>query len=139
VATKKQKRRREKERRHEYEYVYVDDEGREIEVDEPEAERKQAKSGAQRSVRTERGRTVDPPSWRRTLRRAAIFSPLIFVVLYLLRPKDSAAGSVVLSVALLMVFFIPFSYFMDSLMFRMAQKRAAKASAGSAKGTSSRS
>ena len=31
------------------------------------------------------------------------------------------------SVALLMVFFIPFSYFMDSLMFRLAQKRAEKA------------
>jgi len=133
MATKKQKRRREKERRHEYEYVYVDDEGREVEVDEPEPDGKNSKAAAQRSVRTERGRTVDPPSWRRTLRRAAIFTPLMFVILYLLRPKDSTAGSVVLSVALLMVFFIPFSYFMDSLMFRLAQKRAAKARGSSAK------
>jgi hypothetical protein len=130
MATKKQRRRREKERRHEYEYVYVDDEGREVEVDEPE--RKNGKSPAQRAVKTG-GRTVEPPSWRRTLRRAAIFSPLMFVILYLLRPKDSTVASVVFSVALLMVFFIPFSYFMDSLMFRLAQKRAAKARGSSAK------
>jgi hypothetical protein len=133
MATKKQRRRRQKERRHEYEYVYVDDDGREVEVEEPEAERKNGKSPAQRAVKTGGGRTVDPPSWRRTLRRTAIFSPLIFVILYLLKPKGSTPGSVVLSVALLMVFFIPFSYFMDSLMFRLAQKRAAKARGSSAK------
>lgn len=132
MATKKQKRRREKERRHEYEYVYVDDEGREVEIDEPESERKNGKSPAQRAVRAG-GRTVDPPSWRKTLRRAAMFAPLMFLILYLLRPKDATPGSVVVSVALLMVFFIPFSYFMDSLMFRLAQKRAAKARGSSAK------
>jgi hypothetical protein len=132
MATKKQKRRREKERRHEYEYVYVDDEGREVEVEEPEAERKNGKSPAKRAVQTG-GRTVDPPSWRKTLRRAAIFSPLMFVILYLLRPDNATPGSVVVSVALLMVFFIPFSFFMDSLMYRMAQKRAAKARGSSAK------
>ena len=132
MATKKQRRRRQKERRHEYEYVYVDDDGREVEVEEPEAERKNGKAPAQRPVKTG-GRIVDPPSWRKTLRRAAIFSPLMFVILYLLKPKGSTPGSVVLSVALLMVFFIPFSYFMDSLMFRLAQKRAAKARSSSAK------
>ena len=132
MATKKQKRRREKERRHEYEYVYVDEEGQEVEVDEPEAERKNGKSPAQRAVQTG-GKTVDPPSWRRTLRRAAIFSPLMFVILYLLKPKGSTPASVLFSVALLMVFFIPFSYFMDSLMYRLALKRAAKARGSSAK------
>ena len=64
----------------------------------------------------------DPPSWRRTLRRAAIFSPVMLVILYLLRPSGAAPASVLFSVALLMVFFIPFSYFMDTLMFRLAQK-----------------
>jgi hypothetical protein len=78
-------------------------------------------------------RTVDPPSWRKTLRRALIFTPLMFVILYLLRPNDATASSVVFSVALLMVFFIPFSYFMDSLMFRVAQRRAEKARSSSAK------
>ena len=128
MASKKQKRRREKERRHDYEYVYVDEEGNEVEVDDPEPARKNGKPGAQ----NQRGRTVDPPSWRRTLRRAAIFSPLMFVILYLLRPKDSTVSSVLMSVALLMVFFIPFSYFMDSLMYRVAQRRADKARGSSA-------
>jgi Flp pilus assembly protein TadB len=133
MATKKQKRRREKERRHEYEYVYVDEEGQEVEVDEPGQERKNGKSPAQRAVKTDRGRTVDPPSWRRTLRRAAIFSPLMFVILYLLRPSGATLGSVLFSVALLMVFFIPFSFFMDTLMFRLAQRRAEKARGSSSK------
>jgi len=132
MATKKQKRRREKERRHDYEYVYVDEEGKEVEVDEPETPRKNGKAAAPKAVRNERGKTVDPPSWRRTLRRAAIFSPLMFVILYLLKPKGSAVGSVLFSVALLMVFFIPFSYFMDSLMYRVAQRRAEKARGSSA-------
>jgi hypothetical protein len=132
VASKKQKRRREKERRHEYEYVYVDDEGREVEVEDPEPGRKNGKQPANKAVLNQRGRTVDPPSWRRTLRRAAIFSPLMFVILYLLQPKDSSIGSVIISVALLMVFFIPFSYFMDSLMYRYAQRRADKARGSSA-------
>ncbi len=133
MASKKQKRRREKERRHEYEYVYVDDEGQEVEVEGAEQERKNGKSPAQRSVKTGGGRTVDPPSWRRTLRRAAIFSPLMFLILYLLRPEDATPASVVFSVALLMVFFIPFSYFMDTLMFRLAQRRAEKARGSSSK------
>jgi hypothetical protein len=133
MATKKQKRRRDKERRHEYEYVYVDDEGQEVEVEEPESERKNGKAPAQKAVKTDRGRTVDPPSWRRTLRRAAIFSPLMFVILYLLKPKGSTPASVLFSVALLMVFFIPFSYFMDTVMFRLAQKRAQKARGSSSK------
>jgi len=133
MATKKQKRRRNKERRHEYEYVYVDDEGREVEVEESPSERKNGKSPAQRAVRTDRGRPVEPPTWRRTLRRAAIFTPVMFVILYVLRPSGAGAGSVVFSVALLMVFFIPFSYFMDSVMFRFAQRRAEKARGSSAK------
>ena len=138
MASKKQRRRREKERRHEYEYVYVDDEGREVAVEEAEPDRKNGKPAAARAVRTAGGRTVDPPTWRRTLRRAAIFAPLIFVILYLLRTKDATTASVLLQVIMLMAFFIPFSYFMDSLMFRRAQKRGAQARGSSAKGSSDR-
>jgi hypothetical protein len=130
MATKKQKRRREKERRHEYEYVYVDEEGREVEVDEAEPGRKNGKSPAQRAVRTDRGRQVDPPSWRKTLRRAAIFAPLMFVVVYVLSKSPAAAVS---QTVVLMAFFIPFSYFMDSLMYRFAQRRADKARGSSTK------
>ena len=130
MATKKQKRRREKERRHEYEYVYVDDEGQEVEVEEPEPERKNGKATAQKAVKTDRGRTVDPPSWRRTLRRAAIFAPLMFVIVYFLSKNPAVAVS---QTVVLMLFFVPFSYFMDSLMFRLAQRRAEKARGSSSK------
>ena len=139
MASRKQRRRRQKERRHEYEYVYVDEEGREVEVEETEPERSNGKAPAARSVQTARGRKIDPPSWRRTLRRAAIFAPLMLVILYLLRAKDATTASVVLQVIMLMAFFIPFSYFMDSLMFRLAQRRSAKAGGSSTKSSSGRS
>lgn len=133
MASKKQRRRREKERRHEYEYVYVDDEGREVAVEEAEPAKSNGKARTAQSVRTGRGRKVDPPSWRRTLRRAAIFAPLMFVIVYVLGGKSAGIASVIRQVVMLMAFFIPFSYFMDSLMFRMAQRRAAKAGGSSAK------
>ena len=139
MASKKQRRRREKERRHEYEYVYVDDEGREVAVEEAEPAKSNGKPRTAQSVRTGRGRKIDPPSWRRTLRRAAIFAPLMFVIVYFLRAKDATTMSVLLQVVMLLAFFIPFSYFMDSFMFRLAQKRAAQAQGSSAKGSSGRS
>ena len=123
MASKKQRRRREKERRHEYEYVYVDDEGREVEVEEAEPAKSNGKARATQSVQTGRGRKIDPPSWRRTLRRAAIFAPLMFVIVYLLRAKDATTVSVLLQVIMLLAFFIPFSYFMDSFMYRRYLKR----------------
>jgi hypothetical protein len=50
----------------------------------------------------------------------------MFLALYLLRPEGGSINSVVVSTAMLLVFFIPFSYFMDSFMYRLAQKRAAR-------------
>jgi hypothetical protein len=137
VATKRQRRKRDKERRHEYEYVYLDADGVEVEVEEDSAPTSSSKNGKARSTqpaKTGGGRTVDPPSWRRTFRRAAIFAPLIFVILYLLKPSGSSIRQVVVNVAVLMVFFVPFSYFMDGLMYRLAVKRGAKPRAP-AKGT----
>ena len=140
MASKKQRRRREKERRHEYEYVYVDDEGREVAVEEAEpAKSNGGKARTAQSVRTGRGRKIDPPSWRRTLHRAAIFAPLMFVIVYFLRAKDATTVSVLLQVIMLLAFFIPFSYFMDSLMFRLAQRRVAQERRSSPKGSSGRS
>lgn len=131
MATKKQKRKRDKERRHEYEYVYVDAEGNEVDVTEDEAapSRANGKAPAPGAATTRGGRTVDPPSWRKTLRRAALFAPFIFLVLYLLRPKGAQPAAVVFNVLVLMAFFIPFSYVMDGLMYRFAVRRGAKTSA----------
>jgi hypothetical protein len=136
MPTRKQRRRRQKERRHEWEYVYVDDEGHEVEVAEAEAGAaplaKQAakpakasgKPGARaRQPATRAGRKIEPPSWRRVGRRAAIFAPVMLVIVYLLRPKDASAASVIVQVAVLLAFFLPFSYLMDSMMYRSYRKR----------------
>lgn len=133
MATRKQRRRRDKERRHEYEYVYVDDEGREVEVDEAAAASDGAKGSGKRgrapsprAVTTSGGRVVEPPTWRRVLRRGALFTPLMALVLYIMPGDNKTAGTVLASTAMLMAFFIPFSYAMDSMMYRFAVKRGAK-------------
>ena len=57
------------------------------------------------------------------LRRGAIFGPFILIVVYLLRPKSATAASVVLQMVVLLLFFLPFSYVMDSFMYRAYRKR----------------
>lgn len=131
MASKKQKKRREKDRRHEYEYVYVDAEGNEVpvEADDVASGSTNGKAQVEKAITTRGGRTVDPPSWRRTLRRAAIFAPLMAVVLYIMPGDNKTPATVIASTAMLMAFFIPFSYFMDGLMYRLAIRRGAKTSA----------
>jgi hypothetical protein len=139
VPTRKQRRRQAKERRHEYEYVYVDDQGNEVEgpavAEEPPPKPKPAKDtpnpkatarqpgqrGRPSSARP--GRKVDPPSWRKVFRRAAIFAPVMLLVVYFLRPTGASAASLIVQVAVLLLFFLPFSYFMDSMMYRQYRKR----------------
>ena len=128
MPTRKQRRRRAKGRRHEYEYVYVDEEGREVEVDEPDepAAGKKPDRAEPRSRTATRGgrqgRKIEPPSWRRVFRRGAIFAPLMLVVIYLLQ-KEKNVGAAVTQAAVLMAFFLPFSYLMDSIMYRSYRKR----------------
>jgi hypothetical protein len=126
MATKKQQRRRQKLKRHEYEEIYVDDEGNEIPPEEAEElvgtrSRKVERPAKERGT-TRSGRALEPPSWRRTLRRGAIFFPLMLLVVFLLSPDLSTAQKIV-NTLVLMGFFIPFSYFMDTLMWRSHQRR----------------
>jgi hypothetical protein len=130
VATKKQRRRRDKGRRHEYEYVYVDDDGREVEVDEGDAaqpakaEKKPAGKAPGRG-----GRQVQPPSWQRVFKRAGLFAPLMLVVIYLLQSKGhKSIPAALIQTLILLAIFLPFSYFMDSLLWRSYQKRTGAAS-----------
>ena len=132
MPTRKQRRRRQKDRRHEWEYVYVDDEGHEVEVDEDDTgsakpAKQAAKTAAKAGARTGRSarpaRKVDPPSWQRVFRRGAIFAPVMVVVVYLLKPKNATPASIVVQVLVLLLFFLPFSYVMDSLMYRAYRKR----------------
>jgi hypothetical protein len=121
VPSRKQRRRRAKERRHEYEYVYVDEEGREVEVEPDEAAR--SKRTDRRPSATRGGRKVDPPSWRRVGRRALLFAPLMFITIRLFGGQTSIFGSVVETIFLLL-FFLPFSYFMDTVLYRSFSRRA---------------
>jgi hypothetical protein len=134
MPTRKQRRRRAKDRRHEWEYVYVDDEGHEVAVEEDPApartggaDKHAAKSSGRSSARpgpkVGPGRKVDPPSWQRTFRRAAIFAPVMLIVIYLLKPKDASPAALIVQLVVLLLFFIPFSYFMDSLLYRSYRKR----------------
>jgi hypothetical protein len=133
MASRKQRRRRQKERRHEYEFVYVDEEGREVEVDSAELEkssRPSARRNGTKDARKRQGarqiRKVDPPSWRRVVRRALVFAPLIFIAFYLLN-HNQALGTRVLLTAFYTAFFIPFMYLMDRAMYRTYLKRTGQA------------
>jgi len=132
VPTRKQRRRQQKARRHEYEYVYVDDEGNEVEVDPGEL--RPQKDGDRSESRTRRNdkrpaqqtrggrRAPQPPSWRRSVKRAFIMGPIFVVALALINrgvPLAQQIGSGLVVIA----FFIPVSYFSESLTYRMYRKR----------------
>ena len=125
MATKKQRRRRSKLQRHEYEYVVETDEGEEV-VEAPRPSR--AKDGAGSKVPPgavvdRRGRVVPPPSWQRVFKRAAIFGPIMFVLLFALGGNSVSTQSKILNAIFLVVVFIPFSYLTDRLIYRSVQKR----------------
>jgi hypothetical protein len=122
VPTRKQRRRRAKERRHDYEYVYVDEEGNEVEVDEPEQGPSKSRNG-KGPVRTRGGRRIEPPSWNRVAKRGLIFAPLMFVTIRLLERGEPLAATV-FRTAFLLLIFLPFSYVMDSFLYRSYQRRA---------------
>lgn len=126
MPTRKQKRRRQKGRRHEYEYVYVDEEGNEVDVveDEARAERSASRNGKTqaRSRSAAANVKVQPPSWRRVGKRGLIFAPLMFVTVMLL-DNSLELWQAAVTTAWLMAIFLPFSYFMDSFMYRRYVKR----------------
>jgi hypothetical protein len=133
MPTRKQRRRHQKARRHEYEYVYLDDEGNEVPVEPSElrAERngqresKPGKGGSSGRPAIRKGRKVEPPSWRRSARRALLFGPILVVAMMLLN-RNLPLAQQIFPAVFLIAFFIPFSYFTDSLAYRMLQKRLAR-------------
>jgi hypothetical protein len=130
MPTKKQIRRQQKLKRHEYEEVYVDEEGRELDPAEAEEllgakePQKTAKVAKKQPV-NRAGRTIEPPSLRRTVRRGLLFFPLMLVTVILLGKNLTLAQQIAQTVVL-MAFFLPFSYFMDTMVYRSYQKRMAR-------------
>lgn len=130
MPSRKQRRRREKLKRHEWEEVYVDDEGNEVPPEEAEeligATRasKPPRDGKARAT-SRSGRTIDPPSLRRTMRRGLLFFPLMLLTVMLLGQELTLTQQIVQTVVL-MGFFLPFSYFMDTMVWRSYQRRLAR-------------
>ena len=117
MATKKQRRRRAKEHRHDY--VWVDGEGNEIDAPPETTSDKSA-------PRTRSGRREpQAPSWQRTFKRGAIFAPIMFATVLLLSPGLPLTQKLA-NTLLIVGIFVPFSYFLDRLFYRSAQRRAAR-------------
>ena len=126
MPSRKQRKRRAKDRRHEWEYVYVDDAGKEVEAPDDDASpiSRNGKRTPQQARKAQTGgREVQPPSWRRVGKRGLIFAPLMFLTVSLLS-SELTIGQRLVNTAFLLAFFLPFSYAMDALMYRLHKKRA---------------
>jgi hypothetical protein len=136
MATQKQRKRRAKEKRHDYDLVYIDEEGVEQPVERAEEPRKPTGRGSKATVskssaskepsRSRAGKVAQPPSWNKVLKRGAIFAPIFLATVMLLGGNKMTFKGAVVQTALLIAVFIPFSYFMDRVVWRQQQKRLAK-------------
>jgi hypothetical protein len=131
VANQKQRRKRAKEKRHAYDLVEIDSEGNETvltasEVKPEPSGREARRDNSRQSAPTKKGRGPQPPTWPRVLKRGALFGPIFLATVLLLGGgRLTLAGAIVQTFFLLAVF-IPFSYFMDRMVWRSHQKRLAK-------------
>jgi hypothetical protein len=120
MPTRKQRRRREKEMRHEY--VWEDAEGNEL-APEDLPTRRPAANGRRTPARP--AREPQAPSWRRTLKRGLVFAPVMFVVVMLLS-NDLTLVDQIIQTAIIVAIFLPFSYFLDGLLWRSYKRRMAR-------------
>lgn len=128
MATEKQRRRRAKEKRHAYDLVEIDAEGNETvvsasEVRPPAAPAKKAKGASAPPAGRGRRGAPQPPSWNRVLKRGAMFSPAFFGIVYVLGGSKITVAGALINALFLAAVFIPFSYFLDGLMWRQYVKR----------------
>ena len=120
MPTRKQRRRRAKEHRHEY--VWEDAEGNEL---DPQDIAPKKGTTSERTAPARAGRALQPPSWRRTLKRGLVFAPIMFAVVLLLSPNLSTTTKITQTV-LIAGIFVPFSYFLDSIFYRNYRRRLAR-------------
>ena len=132
MPSRKQRRRRQKELRHDYEYVYIDEEGNETEVPEEAAEPARRRDGKERRNGAKGGRAsgagireVKPPAWSRSVKRAALFLPLFFIVFSLVN-KSMPVETRVLSSAAYSALFVPLTYMMDRMAYRTYLRRSGR-------------
>jgi hypothetical protein len=120
MPTRKQRRRRAKEQRHEY--VWEDAEGNEL--DPAEVPSTKGSSPA-RAAPSRAARDVQPPSWKRTLKRGLVFAPIMLATVYLLSPGLPLATKIMQTLFIVAIF-IPFSYFLDGVFYRSHRRRLAR-------------
>lgn len=131
MATRKQRRRRAKEQRHDY--VWVDEEGKEIDAPSDAAANGKGSGGGRPSARG--GRQPQPPSWRRSLKRGAIFAPIMLGTVMLLSKSMTLAQQITQALFIVVVF-IPFTYLLDRVFYRSAMRRQARGTGPSGRGGS---
>ena len=126
MPTRKQRRRRAKEQRHEY--VWEDAEGNELDA--------RGGPGAEGRVAVAAQRSRPSPAGRRRLRRGGgrssagvVFAPIMFVTVMLLS-SDLTLVEQITQTAFIVAIFVPFSYFLDGVMWRSFKKREARHGAG---------
>lgn len=122
MATKKQRRRREKLQRHEYEYVVENEEGEEVVVEAPRPEARGTAAKGPPQALDRRGRVIKPPSWQRVLKRGAIFAPILAILIWVTGGQLTTTGKI-FNIVILLAIFIPFSYLVDTLIYRSVMKR----------------
>ena len=132
MATQKQRRKRAKEQRHAYDLVEIDAEGNETvlsagEVKAETSSKPRPKAGDTKGgTRAKAPRGAQPPTWGRVLKRGAIFAPIFLATVMLLgRGRLTLVGAIVQTIFLLAIF-VPFSYFMDRMVWRSHEKRLGK-------------
>jgi hypothetical protein len=126
MPSRKQRRRRQKLQRHEYEYVVETEEG-EVPLEEYRDskgdERENGHPKREDAPLDRRGRPIQKPTLQRVLRRALIFAPILVLFVYLTSGDQLAPAGIVLNALILIAFFIPFSYFVDSMVYRASMRR----------------
>ena len=132
MANRKQRRRREKEKRHEYDLVEIDEEGNETVVRSTEVRAeatgspKRATTARKKEPTTRKRGVAQPPSWKRVGKRGALFAPIFLATVLLLGGDSMTFAGAVVQTLMLVAVFVPFSYFMDRVMWRSHQKRLAR-------------
>jgi len=120
MPTRKQRRRRAKEHRHEY--VWEDAEGNELDSPVATSTKTQSRSN---NAPARAVREPQAPSWRRSLKRGAIFAPIMFAVVMLISTNLTLSQQI-RQTAVIVVIFVPFSYFLDSVFYRNYKRRLAR-------------
>jgi hypothetical protein len=129
MATRKHRARRAKTFRHEHVLVDYDDEGNEIQVTASELrarketpEKAKAKTATPAKGRSRATRVPQPPSWRRSLRRGAMWGSATVVASVLLLRSASLPARVLIG-AFYAAMFIPMTYWLDGMVYRKYLKK----------------